>query len=166
MKRPVGVLLLALSVLVAGCGANIDLEKSLAIVEPFSGWYDAGIKDGLNKLVPSISFKLQNTGAQPITQVQLIVSFWQQGADGESDSKEVEGIGGEAVAPAASSRPILVRSEVGYTLEQARAELFTHRQFKDFLVKVFAKRGGKIVKLGEFTIDRRIIPNTTADARP
>lgn len=163
MTRALGVFLLACSTLLAGCGPSVDLEKSLAVVEPFSGWYDAGLKDGVNKLVPSLSFKLQNTGTSPLSQVQLIVSFWVQGADGESDSKEVEGIGSQAVAPQASSDPILVRSGVGYTLDQPRAELFTHRLFKDFVVKVFAKRGGRIVRLGEFVVERRIIPTTTAD---
>jgi hypothetical protein len=38
--------------------------------------------------------------------------------------------------------------------------------FKDFTAKVFAKRGGKIVKLGEFKIDRRIIPHSATDGRP
>ena len=66
----------------------------------------------------------------------------------------------------ATSDPILVRSGVGYTIAQARAELFTNSMFKDFTAKVFAKRGGKIVKLGEFKIDRRIIPHSATDGRP
>jgi hypothetical protein len=120
----------------------------------------------LNKLVPSISFRLKNTGEHPINYVQMTVSFWPSGADGELDSREVPGIGANEVAPGAVSDPILVRSEVGYTIEQPRAELFTHSQFVDFTVKLFAKRGGKIVPVGEFTIDRRIIPQTTTALVP
>ena len=76
------------------------------------------------------------------------------------------GPGGPAVLtwPGASSDPILVRSATGYTLEQPRSELFTHRDFKDFTAKIFAKREGKIVPLGEFTIEHRIIPH--ADEPP
>ena len=55
----------------------------------------------------------------PVDSVQLTLSFWPTGADGELDSIEVRGIGREAVAPGAASEPILVRSTVGYTTEQA-----------------------------------------------
>jgi hypothetical protein len=47
---------------------------------------------------------------------------------------------------------------VGYTLEQPRAELFTHTLYKDWTVKMFARRSGRIYAIGEFKIDRRLIP--------
>ncbi|HVT49247.1 MAG TPA: hypothetical protein VHD57_15770 [Vicinamibacterales bacterium] len=142
------------------CGPGIDLTK-LKVTDVFSGWYDFGVVDGLNKLVPSISFRLQNTGDVPVTEVQLTVSFWQDGADGEWDSKEVAGVGGTTLAPGSSTDPILVRAGAGYTLAQPRAELFTHRLFKDATAKIFAKRNGKIVPIGQFKLDRRIIPHAT-----
>lgn len=167
MKKRLVVPLLALWVLTgAGCGSQVDLAKTLTVTEVFSGWYDFGLVDGLNKLVPSISFKLQNVGDAPINRVQLLVSFWQEGADGENDSKEITGIGAEDVAPGASSDAILVRSGVGYTIEQPRAELFTHGGFKDFTVKLFAKRSGRIVPLGEYKVERRIIPQAAASRLP
>ena len=70
------------------------------------------------------------------------------------------------VPPGASTEPILVRAGVGYTLEQPRAELFTHSAYKDAVVKLFAKRGGQIVALGEHKIERRILPHVAASARP
>jgi len=153
------VLVLAL-VGLSGCGPQIDLAK-LQPTEVVTGWYDAGIKDGLNHLLPSISFRLQNTDAVPAAEVQLTVSFWQDGADGESDSYEVKGIGSDAIAPGATGVPILVRAEHGYTMEQPRNELFTHSLFKDFTAKLFAKRAGKIVPIGNFRIDRRILPQVS-----
>jgi hypothetical protein len=98
--------------------------------------------------------------------VQLTVSFWQAGADGESDSREVPGIGQEEVPPGEVSNPILVRSEIGYTIDQPRAELFTHSGFVDFTAKIFAKRSGTIVPIGEFVLERRIIPQTTTAPVP
>jgi hypothetical protein len=148
----------------AACGPSVPLDKTLAVTDVFSGWYDAGVTSGLNHLVPSITFRLKNTGSEPIDEVQLTVSFWQDGADGEWESQEVRGIGADAVAPGASSNPILVRSSVGYTLEQPRAELFTHRDFKDASAKIFAKRNGKIVPIGQFPLERRIIPHLTQTA--
>src|SRR5262245_10502736 len=164
MRRGFGyVCLLGILLAGAGCGPRIDLTK-LGVTDTFTGWYDDGVKDGKNHLVPSISFRLQNNGTVPATHVQLTVGFWREGDDGELDGREVLGIGGEAVAPGASTNPILVRSTVGYTLEQPRAELFTHSQFKDFVAKILAKRDGKIIRIGEIKIDRRLIPRTSETA--
>jgi hypothetical protein len=150
----------------ASCTQEIDLTKALTATDVFSGYYDAGVVNGMNKLVPSISFRLQNVGDVTVRRVQVLVSFWQSGADGEIDSREITGITSDGVDPGKSSEPVLVRSAHGYTIEQPRNELFTHSQFKDFIVKVFVKRAGKIVPLNEFTVERRIIPQTTATSRP
>jgi hypothetical protein len=147
-----------------GCGPQIDLGHALTVTDVLSGWYDFGVVGGLNKLVPSVSFRLKNVGTAPIDEVDMTVSFWVEGSDGELDSKEVAGIGRQAVAPGAESDPILVRSDTGYTIEQPRAELFTHSQFKDATAKFFAKRGGKIVPIGTVKIDRRLLPHVDAPA--
>jgi len=165
-RRTVGILLAAILFSSVSCGPRVDLATALSVTDVFSGYYDFGIVNGLNKLVPSISFRLKNAATSPLTQVQLIVSFWQKGADGELDSKEVTGIGGTAVAPGGTSDPVLVRSDTGYTIDQPRNELFTHSDFKDFTAKVFAKRGGKIVPLGVFALERRVIPHVDQPARP
>jgi hypothetical protein len=59
-----------------------------------------------------------------------------------------------------------VRLASGYTIAQPRNELFTHSDFKDFTAKVFAKREGKIVPLGEFTLEHRILPHVDEPTRP
>lgn len=142
-----------------GCGPSVDLSKALKVTEVFGGWYDDGVKNGTNHMVPSISFRLQNAGTAALDEVDLLVSFWMEGADGEWDSRDVQAIGSTAVQPGASTQPILVRADVGYNLQQARAELFTNTGFKDVIAKLVAKRGGRFYPLGEFKLDRRIIPN-------
>jgi hypothetical protein len=158
-------LLVAALVVGGGCGLGVDLDKALTVTDVSSGWYDFGLVGGLNKMVPQVSFRLKNVASKPLNQVQLIVSFWPDGADGDLDSKNVDGIGGTSVAPGDSTDPIMVRADTGYTLEQPRNELFSHSAFKDFTAKVFAKRDGKIVRLGEFKIERRILPHVDAAAR-
>jgi len=165
-RRTVGILVAAMLFAAAGCGPSVDLTTAVGVTDVSSGYYDFGIVNGQNKLVPSLSFKLKNLASAPLTRVQLIVSFWPQGADGDVDSKEVTGIGATAVPPGATSDPVLVRSAVGFTLDQPRNELFTHSLFKDFTAKVFAKRDGKIVPLGEFTVEHRIIPHVDEAAHP
>jgi hypothetical protein len=157
---------LALGVALASsvsCGQRIDLSR-LAVVETFTGWYDNGIKDGKNHLVPSVSFRLQNNGQVPVTYVQLTIAFWLAGADGEYDGREVSGVGDNPIPPGGSSEPILVRAQHGYTLEQPRAELFTHSGFRDVTARILAKRDGRIVRIAEVPIDRRLIPHAAQSA--
>ena len=150
----------------SACTQEIDLNKALTATDVFTGYYDAGSVNGRNKLVPSISFRLQNVGDVPVRRVQALVSFWEVGADGELDSREVTAINSDGVEPGKSSEPVLVRSSAGYTLEQPRNELFTHSLFKGFIVKVFVKRAGKIVPFGEFPVEKRIMPQATASRLP
>ena len=67
-----GLLLAATSV---ACAPDVDLKKGLQIVDVSTGWFDAGLKDGQNKLVPSISFKLKNVSDQKLAVLQVNVLF-------------------------------------------------------------------------------------------
>ena len=145
------------------CGQRVDLS-TLTVTDTFTGWYDNGIKDGKNHLVPSLSFRLKNNGEVPASYVQLTVSFWLKGDDGEYDGREVTGIGETPIPPGGTSEPILVRAAHGYTLEQPRAELFSHSQFRDVTARVIAKRDGRLVRIGEVAIDRRLIPHAAQSA--
>lgn len=144
----------------SACGPAVDLGKSLRVTDLITGYYDAGIgENGWNHLTPSLTFKLQNVGTRSVNEVDLTVAFWTEGADDSFEDVEVAGIGAHAVAPGASSDPITVRSAHGYNLEAPRAQLFDQVKFKDMTAKLFAKRGGNIYKLGEFKLDRQIIPH-------
>jgi len=161
MRRRSPVVLLTCLWLIAGwgCGPGPNLATDLKFVPTMSGYYDDGITpDKLNRLLPSITFKLKNEGQLPMTNVDLALSYWEVGADGEVDSKQVRGIGNDALAPGAMSEDITVRSSIGYTSPAPRAEFFTNSLFKGFLVKVFAKRSGKTTRLGEFSIEARLLP--------
>jgi hypothetical protein len=166
MRRRSPVLLLACLWLIAvwGCGPQPNLATDLKLIPTMSGYYDEGITpDRLNKIVPSLTFQLTNQGKLPITNVDLVVAYWQVGADGELDSKQIRGIGNSALEPGATSEAITVRSSVGYTHEGPRADMFTNSLFKGFIVKVFAKRAGKTTRLGEFPVEARLLPAVRKD---
>ena len=122
---------LALTVLaIAACGPAIDLSKALEVTDVLSGYYDDGVhqrdlQDGggvraANVLKPSVTFKLKNVSAQPLTSVQLMGSFWQAGADGEWDSVNVTAISTTALNPGESTAPITLRSNTAFNLECPR----------------------------------------------
>ncbi|HET9369710.1 MAG TPA: hypothetical protein VFO19_05660 [Vicinamibacterales bacterium] len=153
--------LFVLGLLLAGATScnTVNLATDLEITEVQSGWFDAGIdKDtGWNHLVPSISFRLKNKSSRSIVGVQLTVSIWLDGDDGEKASKVVRGIGGEGLAPGAETEPIVVRTEWGYNLEGPRASLFENSGFRDGTAKIFGQRAGRIVRLGEYKLERKVI---------
>jgi hypothetical protein len=150
---------LAIGAAASGCGPSADLSKALEVTDVLTGYYDAGVKDGKNYLKPSISFRLRNTSQDKIGPVQMTVSFWMEGADGEWDSVVLQAIHAGGLEAGASTESILARGNVGYTLEGARADFFGHSQFKDITAKLFASQAGKIYALGEHKLDRVIIPH-------
>ena len=160
LSRLPAVAVLAASLVVAGCDGTPDLTKALAVTDVLTGWYDNGVKDGQNHLLPSITYRLKNASDQSIYGVQLTVAFWREGEDGEWNSREVTGIGGTPLPAGQSTDSITVRASFGHTTEMARAEIFTNSLYKDVVVKMFAKRGGRIFAIGEFKVDRRIIPQS------
>jgi hypothetical protein len=166
MMRPIRALALVVVLLGpggAGC-STVNLNKTLEITDVDSGYYDNGVKDGKNHLVPQVTFRLKNISTEEINSVQLTVSFWAEGADGMTDEVLLQGISSTALGPGASTEPIKARIGVGYTQEGPRAELFQHRLFKDMTARVFAKRGGTPFKLGEFKVERKIIPTDSRGA--
>lgn len=143
----------------AACSAPVDLSKDLQVADVNTGWFDAGIVGGKNKLVPSISFVLKNRSDRPITSVQLNVAYWRAGDDGEWDDMYLaDAIDYDGLVSGAQTATITARGKVGYTGEQPRAEMLQHRSFVDASARIFAKRGSsQWVKLGEFPIERRLL---------
>jgi hypothetical protein len=148
---------LAVALIVTGCGTR-EVEKDLTITDVHTGWYDLGIVDGQNKLVPSISLKLQNVSPEEIARVQINAVFKRMGEDKEWDSHFVRGVGPDGLAPGATGSELVLRSERGYTGSQSRLQMLQNKEFVDARVEIFGKHGSRFwVKLGEFTIDRQLL---------
>ncbi|MBI2833939.1 MAG: hypothetical protein HYX76_05875 [Acidobacteria bacterium] len=143
----------------AGCAPRtVDLKTDLQVTEITTGWFDAGIVGGKNKLVPTISLKLKNNSRGRISSVQLNTVFRRVGEQEEWGSAFTRGIGGEGLAAGASSPAIVLRSTLGYTGEQPRGQMLTHSEFRDAHVEVFAKHGpDQWVRLGDFPVKRQLL---------
>ncbi|MGH9145043.1 MAG: hypothetical protein ACRD2I_28220, partial [Vicinamibacterales bacterium] len=57
------------------CGPAVDLTKGLAVTITDSGWFDLGIVNGQNKLVPTVTFTLRNTSDQKLVTLQVNALF-------------------------------------------------------------------------------------------
>jgi hypothetical protein len=156
--RRVG-LVAAAALLFAGCGHDFDVEKALKITDVHTGWYDAGIQDGKNKLVPSITLKLQNVSNEPVESVQVNAIFRRVGENeawGEHFATAIDRDG----LPSHQTTPgqLVLRSNLGYTGTESRLQMLQNKQFVDAKVEIFGKHGSRTwQKLGEYQIDRQLL---------
>ena len=159
--RPVQGLLFGLIFcgFVVGCGGpDIDIREVLALEEVKSGWYDVGIVDGKNKLVPTIAFVLKNTGNERVKTVQVNAVFRRVDEEDEWGSAFARAISREGLEAGASTVQIVLRSPLGYTGQQPRSDMFEHSQWIDAQVELFTKHGGaQWAKLTEIRIDRQLL---------
>lgn len=150
---------LVLSLGAAGCGApDVDVAKIVKVADVTTGWFDVGIVDGQNKLVPTAVVTVTNTGTETLSGLQIFVVFRFIGDTQELGSGLVTLRGNDALAPNATSKPITVRANWGFSGLQPRAQMLMHSQFQDARVEVFAKYGSKpFVKIGETQVARQLL---------
>jgi hypothetical protein len=148
---------LAVLLLVGGCRSR-EVEKDLTITDIHTGWYDLGVVEGQNKLVPSITLRLQNVSAESISRVQINAVFRRVGEAEEWDAHFVRGIGPDGLAPGAKGSELILRSERGYTGQESRLQMLQNKEFVDARVEIFGKHGSRNwVKIGDYTIDRQLL---------
>ena len=160
-ESPAGLLGFLLGALVvAGCaGPSLDIPASLQLTQVTSGWFDAG-PDGLgrNKLVPSVSFRLENSTNGTIRYLQLNAVFRRQSEEEEWGTAYVRAFGTEGLDAGQSTSVFRLESGRGYTGEQAWSEMLAHRDFVDVEMDLFVKhRGHKWVRLDSVSVDRQLL---------
>ena len=142
----------------AGCSRGVDPTTVLEPVDVVTGWYEAGIVDGKNKLVPSITLKLRNKGTEPIRTVQVNAVFRRVAeteAWGEHFGWAIER---EPLASGSTTAERVLRSQLGYTSEQPRGQMLQNKEFVDAKVDIFLKQGSRPwAKLAEFPIARQLL---------
>lgn len=155
MALPVALLALA----AAGCGRGVEVEKVLKVTDVRSGWYDAGVQaDGKNKLVPSLSIKLENVSTEPIGNVQIMAVFHRVNEEEAWGEHYVRAIGSDKLASGATSGDIVLRARLGYTGTDPRLSMLRNSAFIDATVNVFAKHGSRnYVRLAQLEIDRELL---------
>jgi hypothetical protein len=157
--RIAAVLALAVvSAAATGCRRSINPVAALEPVDVVTGWFDAGIVDGKNKLVPSVSLKLRNKAAEPVRSVQINAIFRRVGEAemwGEHFGWAVQR---NELAPGAVTEELVLQSTLGYTGDQPRLQMLQNSQFVDAKVELFLKQGSQVwAKLAEYPIQRQLL---------
>ena len=148
--------LLSAALLAGACGKPIDLKQVIQVPDVSSGWFDAGIQNGKNKLVPSVTFKLKKNGDVNLSSISLNLTYIFIDTQEHADDVFVQSVAFEG----AETAPIVVRSQWGYTGDppQTRAEMLKNSHFRDMEVQIFAKQSSsQWVELQRVKIARQLL---------
>ena len=152
--------------LLAGCSAPVDLTRVLQVSDVSGGYFDAGLVDGRNKIVPSITFRIKKSTDDSLRPLSVNVVFKQipkpgTVAPGQPAENDFDEVFKQSVPFDGNQTELLtVRATAGYTGDppQSRADLLKHSQFQDMRVHVFAKHSSsQWVEIAQFDVPRQIL---------
>lgn len=141
---------------VGACGQPVDLKEAVQVTDVSSGWFDAGVQNGMNKLVPSVTFKLRKTREVDLSSLSLNLTYKLIGSTEHADDVFVQNVPFEG----SDTAPIVVRTKWGYTAAppQTRAEMLENSHFTDVEVQIFAKQSSsQWVELQRVKIARQLL---------
>jgi len=144
------------ALLTGACSKPVDLKQTVQVTDVSSGWFDFGIQNGKNKLVPSVTFKLKKNGDVNLSSISLNLTFIFIDTQEHADDVFVQSVAFEG----AETAPIVVRSQWGYTGDppQTRAEMLQNSHFRDMEVQIFAKQSSsQWVELQRVKIARQLL---------
>ena len=142
----------------AGCGPAVDLTKGLQVTIVGTGWYDLGIVNGQNKLVPSVTFTLKNVSEKTLSTLQVNALFRRVTENDEWGSGFLTAAGSDGLAAGASTQPMTIKSPLGYTGSDPRQEMLQNSHFVDAKVELFAKYGStQWTRVGSYPVARQLL---------
>jgi hypothetical protein len=150
----------------SACRPAVDLTKGVRIEHATTGWVDAGIVDGKNKLVPAVTFTVKNVSDQALPALQVNAIFRRVSeTEGWGDGfKSVSGSRG--LAPGAAAGPLTLRAQLGYTGSDPADQLLHHSQFIDVKVDLFAKYGSTSwTFVGGYMVARELLERPRVESR-
>jgi len=168
MRRLSLALVAAGALLPAACSKPVDLKQVLQVTDLAGGYHDAGIVEGRNKIVPSITFRIKKSTGDSLRPLSVNIVFKQLPkpgaaiAPGQPSENDFDEVFKQSVPFNGDQTDLLtVRSSAGYTGDppQSRADLLKHSLFQDMRVHLFAKHSSsQWVEIAQFDLPRQILP--------
>jgi hypothetical protein len=156
---PFLLLILGAGLVTASCGGPpVDLKQGLQLEVVSTGWFDAGIVNGQNKLVPSLVITLKNVSDQNLVSLQVNAIFRRVTEPQEWGTGFITAAGSGGLLPGQTTAPLTIKSHLGYTGTEPRAEMLNNSKFVDAKVELFAKYGAiQWTRMGEYPIVRELL---------
>lgn len=160
------VLLAALfykSVILDTMGAK-EVADSIQVVWHDTKWVEKESTPNEVKVVPSITFKIKNTGKRPLEYVNLEGVFEIEENGKVLSDGAAQAFGDKPLQPGETSGDIFIKAFFGYS-GRTKAGIIENKEWKQIRVKLFARtKGSPPVAIGEiYSIKREIEGLTAAD---
>jgi hypothetical protein len=159
MLARAALLLLPVLLAASGCARPVDIKQTFRVIDLQGGWFDAGILDGKNRLVPSLSFRIEKTIDEAVRPISVNILFKRLMGDTEEEWDEVF-LQRVEFTEGDRTQVLTVRPQAGITGDapQTRAEMLKHSQFKDVRAVIFVKQSSaNWVELARHDIPRQIL---------
>jgi hypothetical protein len=141
------------------CAKQVDVKQAVQVSDVGTGWFDAGVVDGKNKLVPSLTFRL-HTSAEDLSSSSVALNIVFKFADNGEDYEEI--FKQRVPFQNGQTELLTVRSQTGYTGEppQTRAEMLKNSNFRDMEAVIFVRQpAAQWVELHRVRLDRQLLTN-------
>ena len=157
--RAAGATVVLLTLVLAGSACTRDVDAGdLKVTELAGGWYDGGIVDSKNKLVPSVSFRIEKPDNEPSGPLALTVLFKRlvNGVEEEFEDVYLQRV---EFSEGNRTSPLSVRPETGYTGDppQSRADMLQNSQFVDVRAIIFVREGSTWIELARLDLPRTLV---------
>lgn len=142
-------------VFTTSCSPAVDLKQALQMTDVSAGWFDAGVVDGQNKLVPSVSFRLRDTSGK-VSRVALNVMFRFVDTGDDNDEVFLQRVNFSN----GQTELLTVRSKAGFTgtPPQSRLDMLKHNAFRDMDAVILARQvSAQWLELHRVRIERRLL---------
>ena len=152
-------LIVVLSLAASGCGGTVNVKEAFTVTDVSGGWFDAGIVDGKNKLVPSVTFRLQKKTDEGVSSLSLNVLFKRLVGGQEVEFEDVF-LQRVEFTQGNSTDLLTVRPQAGYAGEgqQSRADMLNNTHFVDVRAIIFAKQtSSSWVELARYDLPRQLL---------
>ena len=142
--------------LAASCSRPVDVKQALQVTDVTTGYFDAGVQDGKNKIVPNFSFRLRNTSDQDLSAISLNVVF--KFADNGDIHDEV--FKQRIAFDNKQTELITIRSQTGFTGDppQSRLDMLQNSFFRDMDAVILVRQpSAQWVELHRVRLERKLL---------
>lgn len=132
-----------------------ELKNSIELLDVNTQWVNKDVTPYGVTIVPSITFRVKNTGTKPLKYVKFIGIFLYE----ENDKEFTDGFNmefKEALKPGETSEEILIKAFNGYKASSKEAFFENRSGWKKIKVKVFAGTSSTPALLGVFSVKQEI----------
>jgi len=137
------------------CSTPVDLKQALQVTDVSAGWFDAGVVEKQNKLVPSVTFRLRDTSGK-LSRVSLNVMFRfvDTGIDNDEIFKQrIDFANGQTDL-------LTLRSQTGFTgtPPQSRLDMLKNSNFRDLEVVILVRQvSAQWLELHRIPVERQLL---------